>query len=393
MAIGSNRIKSKSVVSLVDKKFISAIDKTKDTPANNAAGSSPSAASSKKSVTTGKSSVFSKQDTTAPSKKSLASGVTSSPVIAKSTISPSPSGDRSMSTPFDISGGSKNKVSLALDTHMGTLTKGMPDSKVHALEGMIRERVTTMSRGNSNLTGMDKQSTVLKGIGLVSKHLSTTGTTLGSKSILNSLLSCVHNSGLNGNESSLMLSLVINLMLSQALCMSVNKMLSSIGDLVSSGTASNKDIITGAVSSFIGASKLSPSVRVGAINKLESHTGPITASISAQTKGMSKSLLSSLDVHGSTSTSRTKDHTSTMLALNKLSPGWSSPKGDPTMVKGNSYINNLSMDYLKSSSVAPSAISANPTPLPAGDPKLLAMLISAQNQHKNSITNSNSIIV
>jgi len=391
VAIGSNRIKSKSVVDLIDKKFISVIDKTKDTLANNAAGASPKAASSKKSTDTGKSSIFSKQETPSPSSKSLASGDTASPVAAKLVTTVSPSGDRSMSTPFDINGGSNNKISLALDTNMNILTKGMPDSKVNALESMIHERVTAMTRGVSNLSGIDKQSTVLKGIGMVSKYLSTAGATLGDKSLLGSLLSCVNNSGMNGNESSLMMSLVVNLMLSQSLCMSPTKMLNSIDSLVSGGTTSNQDIITGAISSFIGASKLSPSVRIDAINSLESHTGPITASISAQTKGMTKSLLESLDGN-SNSTNRTKDHTSTMLALNKLSPGWDSPNGDPTMVKGNRYINNLSLDYLKSSSLTPSAVPVDPAPLTTGDPKLLAILISAQNQHSKSIVNSSSIV-
>jgi len=380
MAIGSNRIKTKSVASLVDKKFISVVDKTKDTPPNNAAATAPTAASSKKTTSIGKTSPTSPQAVTPPSSSSLASGDTSSPVASTPPPANAPdSTSRDMSAPMDINGASSNKISLALDSGMNTLTKGVPDGKVKALESMIHDRVTVMTRGMPNLNNIDKQAAVLKGIGMITKQLSATGGTLGDKATIGSLLTCVHNSGVNGDESSLMASLVVNLILTQALCMSPAKLFSSIDALVKQGTVGTKDLISGAISSFISSSKTDPRVRINAINNLEAHTGPITASISAQTMGMAKSFIDSLSTSVK-STNRTKDHTDTMLALDKIAPGWSGLSGDSTIVKNNAHLGLMSKDFLKSTTVSPANINADPTPLAAGDPKLKALLVASMNQ-------------
>jgi len=399
MAISKSRTKSKDMVALVDKSFLTSVDRTKDVVTNTTTTAKPVAESSKLAVAVGKKNVFVptpsvNPDNTLAGVSDLPKGGSVSCNTPTSNIKLTPD-DRRLDMPNKVDNcGTDPTTNLAIASIMKYTTAGLPESKVVAIESMLSSQIANQVKNSTSLNGVDKKTTMLNGVSSVSKALSGVGSTIKDKSGLMSLLNCSNSSGLNSYNNNLLSRLVNNGLLSQSLCVSSSKMLATINDLSASGSVTRGSLVTSVVSAFSASNERSAAEKVSIISNIPASASSNAVADVATTANSVDPFMNSLSDSYVPNKSTTAEYDNAMLALDNMNPSWNKDaSGTPNLSrsKGNKYITALHTDKLKNSVVTPTSVVSGPTPLSAGDPRHTALLVAASNINTKQVTDGNQI--
>lgn len=386
MAVASGRVKTKSLASLIDKSFLAATDKTKDTPPTTDIAKALTAATSKAAAAIGKSSIFDTGKVPSVGSILAAAGIIPSdgnpacPV--NENVLPKNQDNRLLNAP-SLANGCTTTVSshLVAKSLLSELTAALPESKIAGMETMIKDSLSTHLPGLS-MPNLDKVGSLTNSMKSMGKMLSVIGGTIREKSDTLRLLKCVNKSGGNAAHSTAVNKSVLNDALSQSLCMGKEQMAISMAQLISSGKATTSDIISSTIT-VLKSSGADKSKYISALSTIRTLTPNLTPSDLAKIKpylGSLSSGMANLDVK---STNPTAEYNDMIASINSISPGWSgggSGSTDISRLKGNPYAAKLASKSLMSNTVSAASISSTPKPIAVTDPSYLAKMITAANQ-------------
>lgn len=398
MSIADKRTKGNSVSELVNKEYITAVDKSKDNAPNTVPGYTPQALSSKLAAPAGKKNIFETGVGIDPG--NLRIGLSAYAYDGDPSCDKGPAGgvprtydDRRLDAPYKRSGCYSNTdTTLVLRSILSHITAGLPENMVLALEVMLATQITNYSKGNSVLSqvniGAGKDAAVLRGISSVSDALSEVGSTIKEKTKLKSLLSCIKMSGLNFDQSLLLLDIVLAGLLMQALCIGVNKFLDTIVDIAAAGNPANATLIRGVVDAFARSEGRPSADKIAIMAALPAVLPAASGSDYAASSSYTDRYMQSIG-HGSPkSTSPTTDFNSAANSVSMVDPYWNKdPSGNTNLskTKGNSFVNELSVGAMKSGTISSDAIPDNPAALPDTDPRMIAIYTSASNMNTEQL--------
>jgi len=400
MAISDTRTKNSNLTELVNNNIMKVTDKTKDSVPNTTKAFTPIAASSKVAAMVGKKNIF---DTSKPMNpgNSLISvsafPVDGNPSCVESNVGTKSQDDRLLSTPnIDHACGPNIDSGLVQKSVLDHVTAGLPESKIVAIETMLSSEITKHIKTTTHLGGINKPDSVLKGVSSVSKALSDIGSPLKEKVHLKSLLGCVHKSGLNGGESSLIQSIILAGLLTQALCISVPKFLDTISELSSVSGYNNGDIIRSVVTSFDGATNRSAADKVAILSAIPGSVGPRTGSDIAITSDATNQFITGLGSGNGDTTNSSVEFNNANVALSTIDPNWdkdSLGNSNLSKTKGSGYLTSLSRGMLSADSIDSNLIDNSVTPPSVNDPRRNSILILASNVTREVITDGAKLAI
>ena len=401
MAIASNRIKTKSAVDLVDRNYLSAIDKTKDVAPNTLDKFKSIAVTSKAINAIGKKNIFSKDALPEIDKALQAMGMYPKTGEKACCDGSSTNGvhtkhlsDRSLSLPHvDPQCPVTPGCTLTAKSVLNDLTTGLPESMVSALETMTLSQISNLNKGVTLPAIQDKNGMMQKAMKAAQKSLSASGMTTKSKADMMSLLKCMNGSGYNGDENTALNNLLAANILQSSLCKSPKKMLTMVQDMAKQGTLPTGDIMKATVKSLVASAKADPNIKAKIMANIHTQLGTVIPNEQAKTVGSETAFVNSLN-GTCTTRSPVTERNNAIAALDNISPGWNiSGTGQVcgTVAKGNTYLKDISTKSLRSSYTAPSAMAAPTVPTNPTNPDYMAKLMLAANTSKTNITNGSMV--
>lgn len=380
---------------MVSTTHISATDTTKDTPPNTDRVFTPTALSSKVSAAIGKKNAFSKLPPMNPGKALDSFGIfpaDGDPTCVNKPKTGTKKQDNRLlkANKPDPGCPASTLASLSVISVLDHVTSGLSETKVKAIEEMYKTELGKHARATKNLPSNIGTASILRGVSSVNQALSNVGTTVKNKTHLMSLLNCKNSSGLNGNESSLIQNLVVSSLLTQALCMSVNKLLATIGELSAAGVAMSGDLINGAISSFDVHKAGAAFPKMEFLSKLPSVLPNMTGLDNAISSSGLGNLMDGIRDSLPSGKSITKEFSSLTAGLSVVDSNWAKDsKGLPnlSLTKGNGYMATLSKLTLKSGVLSKVGINIDPTkPLPKLGNNTALLMLAANSVKKQYVS-------
>jgi len=400
MAISDTRTKNSNLTELVNNSIMKVSDRTKDSVPNTTKAFTPIAASSKVVAKVGKKNIF---DTSKPMNpgNSLISvsafPADGDPSCVKSHGGTKSQDDRLLSTPtVEQTCGPSIDSGLVHKSILDHVTAGLPESKIVAIETMLRSEITRHIKTTTHLGNINVPDGVLKGVSSVSMALSDIGSPLKEKVHLKSLLGCMHKSGLNGGESSLIQSIILAGLLTQALCISVPKFLDTVRELSSLSGYNNGRIVRSVVTSFDGAANRSSADKVAILSAIPGLVGNLTGTDIAVTNDATSQFIAGLGSGVSGTNNSSVEFNNANIALNTIDPNWdkdSSGNSNLSKTKGSGYLTSLSRGMLSANSIDSNLIDNSATPPSVTDPRRNSILILASNVTRNVITDGAKLAI
>jgi len=400
MAISDTRTKNSNLTELVNNSIMKVTDRTKDSVPNTTKAFTPIAASSKVAAKIGKKNIFDASKPMNPGNSLIsvsAFPVDGNPSCVKSHVGTKSQDDRLLSTPtVDQTCGPSIDSGLVHKSILDHVTAGLPESKIVAIETMLRSEITKHIKTTSHLGSINVSDGILKGVSSVNMALSDIGSPLKEKVHLKSLLGCMHKSGLNGGESALIQSIILAGLLTQALCISVPKFLDTISELSRMSGYHNGSIIRSVVTSFDGATNRSSADKVAILSAIPGLVGNLTGSDIAIASDATNQFITGLGSGTGDTINSSVEFNNANVALSTIDPNWDKDilgNSNLSKTKGSGYLTSLSRGMLAAASIDSNLIDNSATPPGVNDPKRNSILILAANVTRAAITDGAKLTI